>query len=310
MNKYLLLILICFWPFLTFAQLTTSSFEGAVLSKSGAAIPGVTVLLTHLPTGTRSGTQSAPNGKFLLNNLRPGGPYKVEVSFIGFSAQTRDDLFLSLGKVARQTFTLQKAATELTEVAVTANKSDPFTTDKNGQAFHLGREAIQNVPTLNRSLSDLTKLMPQGNKNSFGGSNYRFNNLSIDGMATNDVLGFQEPASGAGGTVASGTPGALAGTQPISIDAIEEISVVISPFNVTLGNFTGANINAITKSGTNRLAGTGYSFARNQAITGRSADEFRKPIASYYDIQSGLSIGGPILQNKLFFFAMSRPAMC
>ena len=114
---------------------------------------------------------------------------------------------------------------------------------------------FKGVATVNRSFSDLTKLMPQGNKNSFGGTNYRFNNLSIDGMATNDVLGFQEPASGAGGTVAAGTPGALAGTQSISIDAIDEMQVVLSPFNVTLGNFTGANINAVTKSGTNCLAG-------------------------------------------------------
>ena len=185
---------------------------------------------------------------------------------------------------------------------MTANKSDPFTADKNGQAYHIGQQAIQNVPTVNRSLGDLTKLMPQGNKNSFGGANYRFNNLSIDGMATNDVLGFQEPASGAAGSVAAGTPGALAGTQPISIDAIDEISVVISPFNVTLGNFTGANINAVTKSGTNRFAGSVYGFARNQVITGRSVDGQRTPIYKYYDVQSGVSLGGPIIKNKLFFF--------
>jgi len=116
-------------------------------------------------------------------------------------------------------------------------------------------------------------------------------------MATNDVLGFQEPASGAGGTVAAGTPGALAGTQPISIDAIDEMQVVLSPFNVTLSNFTGANINAVTKSGTNRLAGTVYSFARNQIITGRSVDADRKPIESYYDIQSGASSKSPSISS-------------
>ncbi|MBF9238642.1 TonB-dependent receptor [Hymenobacter sp. BT683] len=302
MKKSLLLLLAALLPFLGFAQITTSAFEGLVTDKTGAAIPGATVVLVHVPTGTRSGTQSEPNGKFLLNNLKPGGPYTVQVSFVGYTTQSNDDLFLSLGKVARQTFTLVEAATELGEVAVTGNKSDPFTADKNGQAYHLSQQAIQNVPTLNRSLGDLTKLMPQGNKNSFGGANYRFNNLSIDGMATNDVLGFQEPASGAAGTVASGTPGALAGTQPISIDAIEEISVVLSPFNVTLGNFTGANINAVTKSGTNKFKGSVYSFARNQVITGKSVDELHKPIANYYDVQSGFSIGGPIIKNKLFFF--------
>ena len=284
------------------AQLTTSAFEGAVNDKNGAAIPGATVVLTHVPTGTRSGTQTDPNGKFLLSNLKPGGPYAVQVSYVGYTALGQDDLYLSLGKVSRQTFALLEAATQLGEAVVTGNKSDPFTADKNGQAYHISRQAIENVPTLNRSLADLTKLMPQGNKNSFGGANYRFNNLSIDGMATNDVLGFQEPASGAGGSVASGTPGALAGTQPISIDAIEEISVVLSPFNVTLGNFTGANINAVTKSGTNKLKGSVYGFARNQEITGKSVDDLRTPIANYYDVQSGVSIGGPIIKNKLFFF--------
>jgi hypothetical protein len=298
-----LLLLACLLPFLTVAQVTTSSLEGLVQTPTGSAIPGATIVATHLPTGTRSGTQSDPNGKFLLSNLKPGGPYAVQVSFVGFSSQTQDNLYLSLGKVARQSFTLREAATALGEVAVTADKGDPFTADKNGQAFHISRQAIESVPTLNRSLSDLTKLMPQGNKNSFGGANYRFNNLSIDGMATNDVLGFQEPASGAAGSVASGTPGALAGTQPISIDAIDEISVVLSPFNVTLGNFTGANINAVTKSGTNRLAGSVYSFARNQLITGKSVDSLRTPISRYYDVQSGASIGGPIRRDKLFFFA-------
>ena len=227
----------------------------------------------------------------------------MQVTFVGCTAQAREGLYLSLGKVTRQTFALVEAATTLSEVAVTGRRGDPFAADKNGQSYHLSREAIQGVPTVNRSLSDLTKLMPQGNKNSFGGTNYRFNNLSIDGMATNDVLGFQEPASGAAGTVAAGTPGALAGTQPISIDAIDEMQVVLSPFNVTLGNFTGANINAVTKSGTNRLAGTVYSFARNQIITGRSVDAARKPIDNYYDIQSGASLGGAIIKNRLFYFA-------
>ncbi|MBU6120658.1 TonB-dependent receptor [Hymenobacter siberiensis] len=303
MKHLFLFLLLLSFPLLTRAQVTTSVFEGTVTTAKGEGIPGATVVLTHEPTGTRSGTQSEPDGKFLLNNLKPGGPYTVQVTYVGYTGQSREGLNLPLGKVTRQTFALVEAATVLGEVAVTGHRGDSFAADKNGQSYHLSREAIQGVPTVNRSLSDLTKLMPQGNKNSFGGTNYRFNNLSIDGMATNDVLGFQEPASGAGGTVASGTPGALAGTQPISIDAIDEMQVVISPFNVTLGNFTGANINAVTKSGTNRLTGTVYSFARNQLITGRSVDAEHKPIENYYDIQSGASLGGAIIKNRLFYFA-------
>ena len=301
--KHAFLFLLLLFPLFSRAQVTTSVFEGSVTSQQGEGIPGATVVLTHEPTGTRSGTQSDTDGKFLLNNLKPGGPYTVQVTYVGYTAQSRDGLYLSLGKVTRRTFALVASATELGEVAITGRRGDPFAADKNGQSYHLGREAIEGVPTVNRSLSDLTKLMPQGNKNSFGGTNYRFNNLSIDGMATNDVLGFQEPASGAAGTVAAGTPGALAGTQPISIDAIDEMQIVLSPFNVTLGNFTGANINAVTKSGTNRLAGTVYSFARNQSITGRSVDAEHKPIENYYDIQSGASLGGAIIKNRLFYFA-------
>jgi len=137
--KHLSLLFLLLLPFLSRAQVTTSVFEGSVTSQKGEGIPGATIVHTHEPTGTRSGTQSNPSGKFLLNNLKPGGPYTVQVTFVGYTAQSCDGLYLSLGKVTRQTFALIESATELGEVAVTGRRGDPFAADKNGQSFHLSR---------------------------------------------------------------------------------------------------------------------------------------------------------------------------
>ena len=285
------------------AQVTTGSIEGTVLDERRQPLPGATVRITYEPTGARQGTTTFADGRFILANLRPGGPYTVLITAVGFADVEQRNQFVQLGGATRQTVVLRDQTQDLQAVTVTGGRNDVLSSDKNGQSVNLTASTIRNTPTLNRSLQDATRLISQGNLGSFGGSNYRFNNLSIDGMATNDPLGFQEPASGAAGSVASGTPGALAGTQPISLDAVDEVSVIISPFDVTLGNFTGANINAITKSGTNTLSGSAYAFGRNQFLTGRSVDDARTAIPTYYDMQLGFSLGGPILKNKLFYFA-------
>ncbi len=158
------------------------------------------------------------------------------------------------------------------------------------------------MPTLNRSIQDATRLLSDANLNSFGGANYRFNNLSIDGSPTNDVLGFQEPASGANGSLASGTPGGLAGTQPIGFGAISALSIKTAPLDVTLGNFTGASINAVTKYGTNTTSGSVYSFSRNKALIGKYSNGIMQQSMAFIDNQTGASIGGLIIKNKLFYF--------
>ena len=287
----------------SWAQVTTGSIEGVVVDDQQQPIPGATVRLSYGPTGAQQGTTTFADGRFIMVNLRPGGPYTLRITAVGFDEQQQANLFVQLGGASRQTVVLRQQVTDLQAVIVMGGRNDVLSSDRNGQSVNLTANTIRNTPTLNRSLQDATRLISQGNLGSFGGSNYRFNNLSIDGMATNDPLGFQEPVSGAAGSVASGTPGALAGTQPISLDAVDEVSVNISPFDVTLGNFTGANINAITKSGTNQLSGSAYAFGRNQTLTGRSVDAARTTIPAYYDIQAGFSIGGPILKNKLFYFA-------
>lgn len=286
-----------------FAQVTRGAIEGMINDGSGKAIPFANVVATHVPTGTQYGTTSMDNGKFALANLKPGGPYTIQTSFVGYENSTQDSVYVRLGKTSTVNFRMRSTSVSLEEFNVTVDKSDPLSNGKTGISSNLNESQVQGTPTLNRSLNDVTRLVPQGGQSSFGGSNYRYNNLSIDGASNNDVLGFQEPASGAGGSVASGTPGALAGTQPISLDAIQEVQVALTPFDVRQGNFTGASINAISRSGTNSLGGSIYFFGRNQLLTGKSVDSERAMIADYHDYQTGFRIGGPIVQNKVFFFA-------
>ena len=285
-----------------FAQITSGSLEGQVSNNEDQPVPFANVLAIHSPTGTEYGTTSMDNGRYVLDNLKPGGPYTIKVSYVGFAPLEKSGIYISLGKARQLSLQLKPNVTQLGTVVIEKDVKDRFNNGQSGISSNLSEDQLQQTPTLNRSLQDLTRLVPQGEQSSFGGANYRYNNLSIDGASNNDVLGFQEPASGAAGSVASGTPGALAGTQPISLDAIQEVQVSIAPFDVQQGNFTGASLNAVTRSGTNNWEGSVYFFGRNQNLTGKSVDENREPVAGYHDFQGGVRIGGPILKNKLFAF--------
>ncbi len=276
--------------------------KGKVKDSDNQSIPFANISLLHEPTGISYGASSDETGTYVIDNLKPGGPYKLSITYVGYRDRVIENIYISLGKALKLDLTLDPTSVELQTVEIAADKNDPFKNNKKGVGTNIGEETMSKTPTLNRSLQDITRLSPQGGQSSFGGTNYRYNNLSIDGASNNDVLGFQEPASGAAGSVASGTPGALAGTQPISLDAIQEAQVSLAPFDVQQGNFTGASINAVTRSGTNNVEGSVYFFGRNQALTGKSVDENRSPIASYYDIQSGFRFGAPIVKNKMFLF--------
>lgn len=290
-------------PLFSFAQVTSGSIEGTIIDAEGQEIAYANVLAIHTATGTEYGVFSMDNGRYVLDNLKPGGPYQLKITFVGYQDVTQNDIYVALGNATQLDIKLQAEATTLDVVEITIDKNDPFSNDKEGLSANIDGKILQETPTLNRSIQDVTRLSPQGGQSSFGGSNYRYNNLSIDGASNNDVLGFQEPASGAAGSVASNTPGALAGTQPISLDALQEVQVGIAPYDVQQGNFTGASINAVTRSGNNRVEGSVYFFGRNQWITGKSVDESREAIADYYDFQTGFRIGAPIVKNKLFVFA-------
>jgi outer membrane receptor protein involved in Fe transport len=295
MKQFLLTILfaaVCLVPGIVLAQgATTASISGLVTSSTGETLPGANIVAVHGPTGTQYGTVSRADGRFNLPNVRTGGPYTISVSFVGYTTQQKRDINLALGQEFNVNFTLSEDADELAEVVVTAVEDPTFNSGRTGAATNISKEQLQTLPTLSRSLGDFTRLTPQANGNSFGGVSNRYNNITIDGAVNNDVFGL----------AGSGTPGGQAGTQPISLDAIQEIQVVLAPYDITLGNFTGGGVNAITRSGTNDFNGSVYYFGRNENTIG-SDPESGEEAADFSDYQYGARLGGPIIKNKLFFF--------
>lgn len=303
MNYLISFLLVLGLPFFTYSQITTGSIEGVITDfEDNEPLIGATIIATHTPTGTQYFQTVQVDGSYILSNLRTGGPYTMEVSYVGFEKLEQKDIYVSIGQATKISLQLKTKSVIDAPILVTVDKDDPFSNSKTGVGTNIGNKQLEKTPTLNRSLQDVTRLSPNGFQSSFGGNNYRFNNLSIDGVSNNDVIGFQDPASGAGGSVASGTPGALAGSQPISLDAIEEVQLSLSPFDVRMGNFTGANINTVTRGGTNTFSGSVYMFGRNQWLTGANVDDGKTPIESYYDVNIGGRLGGAIIKNKLFFF--------
>jgi len=293
MKKFLLsTLVVVFIAFNLNAQVTTSSLTGSV-SSSKETLIGATIKATHQPTGTVYGASTNTDGRFTMPNMRVGGPYKIDVSYIGFQAQSFNDIYLKLGEAFVLDVKLTETGRQLDEVVIVGGRSEILNSKRTGAATNIGREQILTLPTLNRSLQDFTRLTPQagGNSNSFGGANNRFNNITIDGAVNNDVFGLSS----------SGAPGGQAGTQPISLDAIQEIQVVLAPYDVSLGNFTGAGVNAITRSGTNTFEGSAYFFGRNESTTGKNVLTGAKS-SNFTDNQYGFRIGGPLVQDKLFFF--------
>ncbi|TAE38392.1 MAG: TonB-dependent receptor [Sphingobacteriales bacterium] len=277
----------------TFAigQVTTSSMSGKVLEKVNQALIGATVKAIHQPTGTVYGTVTNADGRFNISNMRVGGPYVIEVRYIGYDASKLSDIYLKLGETSNFDIKVSQTGTQLTEVVVVSKKDNLLNSKRTGAATNISKDQLEKLPTINRSLQDFTRLTPQANGNSFGGVNNRFNNITIDGAVNNDVFGLS----------GSGAPGGPAGTQPISLDAIQEIQVVLAPYDVSLGNFTGAGVNAITRSGTNKFEGSAYFFGRNQNVSGKNVLTDAR-VADFTDNQYGFRLGGPIIKNKLFFF--------
>lgn len=279
------------------AQVTTSSISGKVKDKTGQEVPGASVIATYLPTGAKYGVATSGDGHFTIANMNPGGPYKIVVTFVGYRSQVVEGITLNLGSNSNVDFVLQEESTALAEVVVKGEKGGA----KLGAGTNLGEAQIKSLPTLSRSLTDMTRMTPQSANNSFAGTNFRYNNVTIDGTINNDAIGFSPSLGGQGGT--SGMPGSSTRTNPISLDAIQDIQVYIAPYDVKIGNFTGGSINAVTRSGTNDVTGSVYGFGRNATITGpNNAGDGAKIPSSYYDYQTGFRVGLPLIKNKLFFF--------
>jgi hypothetical protein len=281
------------------AQETTATLNGTVYDSKGAPVPGASVVVKHEPTGYSTGTQSNNKGIFVIPNLKVGGPYTVKISFTGYKEETISDLNLVLGDNPELNVGLKVNETALTEVVVVGGRRNQTT-----GGTTVGRAQLTTLPTLGRSLSDFTRLSPQSNNNSFGGSNFRYNNITLDGAMNNDAIGFSNSFGGTSGGGQSGTAGSGTRTNPYSLDVIQEVQVQLAPYDVKLGNFTGGTVNAVTKSGTNDFHGSVYGYGRNQTLVGKSPDAQKKSIGSdFYDYQYGATLSGPIVKNKLFFIA-------
>lgn len=299
LNLYLILVSsLLFIGLNAGAQVTTSSINGKVKDTKGITVPGASVLLVHVPTGTKYGAVTGSDGYYRLNNLNPGGPYRITVTYVGYNKQEKNNINLSLGTDQRLDFILADEGQQLTEVTVKGKKGGL----KTGAGTQIGEEQIKNMPSTSRSLTDVTRVTPQVSKdNSFMGTNFRYNNVTIDGAINNDAIGFSPSLGGQSGS--SGMPGSSTRTNPVSIDAIQDVQVLLAPYDVKIGNFTGGSVNAVTRSGTNDVTGSVYGFGRNASLIGKNktGDGSKEPSA-FHEYQTGFRVGLPIIKNKLFFF--------
>jgi outer membrane receptor protein involved in Fe transport len=274
------------------AQVTTSNIKGLIVDDLSEPLFGANVVAIHTPTGTKYGAISNEDGRFNLLNLRVGGPYELTISYVGYKTQVNSDVFLSLGNTFSVNAVMVSDSQALQEVIVVSDQSGTFGSGRTGAETSVGSRELTRLPTISRSAQDFTRLEPTASGDSFGGRNDQYNNFSLDGAIFNNPFGLDSP-----------TPGGQTGAQPISLDAIDQIQVSTAPYDVTQSGFTGATVNAVTKSGTNELHGTVYGFFRNENLTGGKikGEDVVKPKLSQN--QYGISIGGPIVKNKLFFFA-------
>lgn len=290
---YLLLIL---FSLKVNAQETTSTLSGYVVDDKNAAVSGASVSIKHEPTGYVTGATTNSKGFFTVPNLKPGGPYTVSISFVGFQTINTENLNLALGNNPDVAIALKHDDKALQEVVVSSGRRQITS------GLSVGRAQMNVLPTLGRSLSDFTRLTPQSNNNSFAGTNFRYNNITLDGAVNNDAIGFSNSFGGVSGGGQSGTAGSGTRTNPYSIDVIQEVQVQLAPYDVKLGNFTGGSVNAVTKSGSNTVHGSVYGYGRNQTLVGKSPGADKSKIGSdFYDYQYGGTLSGPIIKNKLFF---------
>ena len=277
-----------FVSFAMSAQVTTSSMSGKIVDEQGAVV-GAAVIATHTPSGTQYYAVSNTEGRYAIQGMRPGGPYDVKIQMMGCETVVYQGVTLNLGEVYVQNATLKSAATQLDEVVVVASASK-FATEKTGASTSINSQQMQKMPTVNRSISDLARVSPYANGMSFAGGDGRSTNFTVDGSNFNNNFGLSDKLPGGG--------------SPISVDALEEIQVVIAPYDVRQTNFIGGGINAITKSGTNTFKGSVYGYYRNQDFRGNTingVDLGDRKAESHRVI--GATIGGRIIKDKLFFFA-------
>ena len=294
MKKIIWLISIVSFPFLMYAQGTSGTILGTISQKNGQFLSNAVVEAIHEPSGTKYKTISNNVGKFNLPGVRIGGPYKITVKYVGFNNELVNDVYVQLGDPTVVNFTLTDSKTDLQTVNVsTTRKGALISKDRKGTGTNINKQLLSTLPTLSRSITDFTKLTPQSNGTSFAGQDNRAINFTLDGSIYNNSFGL------------SNLNGGQTNSTPISLDAIEEIQVSISPYDLKSTGFVGGNINAVTKSGTNTFHGSIFTNNRNQGLVGTKAGDGTQDVTiANFDVkQFGVSLGGPIIKNKLFFFA-------
>lgn len=274
------------------AQVTTGSLMGFVKDSKGEALHGASVRAVHVPSGTVYTTTTQSNGRYTIPAVRVGQDYEIEVSFVGLATQIMPGITVNLGDPTVVNVVLFEEFSMLEE-SVIVSRRRTAATEKTGAVTSVDRESITSLPTISRSINDFTRLTPQSKGNSFAGRDGRFNYITIDGSAFNNSFGLSGQTRN--------LPGGDA--QPISLDAIEEISVSIAPYDIRQSNFTGASVNAVTKSGTNTFTGSAYTYQRPESFTGTRVADEKLSLDKRSTQTWGASLGGPIIKNKLFFFA-------
>jgi hypothetical protein len=274
------------------AQVTTSSMSGKVTDANNETIIGATVQAIHEPSGTVYGAITNVDGRYTISGMRAGGPYKVEVSYVGYQTVVFKDVTLQLGDPLSLNAFLRESSELLDEVVVVASKNSNMKSDRAGAVTNLSSERISALPSVSRSMNDIMRMSPQSSitSNGFaaGGGNYRQSYVTVDGAAFNNAFG-----------IGSNLP---AGGTPISLDALEQLSVSITPYDVRQSGFTGAAINAVTKSGTNEIKGSAYTYLTNSNLRGSKVGDSKLNIEDSHNYTYGFTLGAPIIKNKLFFF--------
>ncbi len=292
-KQFALTALSLFVAFAAIAQVTTSSMSGRITEANGTAVVGANVVAIHAPSGTKYYSITDATGNYRIQNMRVGGPYTIEVTFLGFGTIKAENLNLRLGENFVYDAKLVEEALSLSEVVVSAGIRNPIlNADRTGASMNVSSREITALPSISRSITDFTRMSPQSNGTSFAGRDGRYNTITVDGAALNNNFGLSSRSMPGGSS------------QPISIDVIDQVSVNLAPYDVRLSQFTGASVNAVTKSGDNKWKATVYTYQRPKSFTGEKVGDLIVPKARENSSQTwGITVGGPIIKDKLFIFA-------
>ncbi len=307
MKKLLLLAFLMGGLITAFGQgLTTSAINGQVTDDTNEPLVGANIVAVHVPSGTKYGAITDFDGYYRVPNMRPGGPYTVAITYVGFSEFVRNEVYLQLGDSQKISPNMTEEANALDEVVISAQRDNVFDSNRTGTETTVTERDILTLPAASRSIADFVRVTPQalitesddGFSISLSGQNNRYNAIYIDGAVNNDVFGL----------AGSGTNGGQTGVNPFSVDAIESFQVNIAPFDVRQSGFSGGSISAVTRSGTNKFEGSVYGYLRNESLAGKTPvdlvgpDDEREKLNEFSAKTYGMRIGGPIIKDKLFFF--------